>query len=126
MGFKKIVFKYSKFKHKRSKYKEIELEKSNSYFIMVRHFFTYVHSPQTPNWMRVPLTWSFNQTTYHIYTWILAPMNSYTIFLSFNSLGVLTLNLQIWISQSSSKKAQIQLKARMNHKMCTKGYVNEI
>ena len=52
----KNIFEHNKFKHKRSKYKEIELEKSNSDFIVVRHFLTYVHSPQAPNRVRVPLT----------------------------------------------------------------------
>ena len=36
--------------------KEIELENSNSGFIVVRHFLAYVHSPQSPNQVRVPLT----------------------------------------------------------------------
>ena len=36
--------------------KEIELENSNSDFIVVRHFLAYVHSPQSPNRVRVPLT----------------------------------------------------------------------
>ena len=29
--------------------KEIELENSNSGFVVVRHFLAYVHSPQSPN-----------------------------------------------------------------------------
>ena len=36
--------------------KEIELENSNSSFIVVQHFLAYVHSPQSPNRVRVPLT----------------------------------------------------------------------
>ena len=44
-----ILFEHNKFKHNRSKYKEIELEKSNSNFIVVQHFFAYIHSPQAPN-----------------------------------------------------------------------------
>ena len=39
---KKKKIKHSKFKHKRSKYREIELEKSNS--------------PQASNRVRIPLT----------------------------------------------------------------------
>ena len=37
------------------KNKEIELENSNSDFIVVRHFLAYVHYPQSPNRVRVPL-----------------------------------------------------------------------
>ena len=43
--------------------KEIELENSNSGFIVVRYFLAYVHSPQYLNRVRVPLTWSFNQAS---------------------------------------------------------------
>ena len=86
IGFLKILFKHNKFKHKRSKYKEIELEKSNSDFIVVQHFLAYVHSPQASNRVRVPWTWSFNQASNHLYTWIPAPMGSYTISSSFDSL----------------------------------------
>ena len=32
-------------------------------FIVVWHFFAYVHSPQPPNQVRVPLSWSFNQAS---------------------------------------------------------------
>ena len=42
-------FLHNKFKHNRSKYNEIELENSNSDFIVVRHFFAYVHFHQVPN-----------------------------------------------------------------------------
>ena len=56
LRFKKSSFKLNKFKHKKSKYKEIRLEKSNSDFVVVRHFLAYVHSPQTLNRVRVPLT----------------------------------------------------------------------
>ena len=52
----KNIFEHNKFKHNRSKYKGIELEKSNSDFIVVRHFLAYIHSPQAPNLVRVPLT----------------------------------------------------------------------
>ena len=45
----KNLLEHNKFKHNRSKYKEIELEISNSNFIMVRHFLAYIHSPQAPN-----------------------------------------------------------------------------
>ena len=36
--------------------KKIELENSNSGFIVVRYFLAYAHSPQSPNRVRVPLT----------------------------------------------------------------------
>ena len=75
--FKKILFEYNKFKHKKSKYKEIELEKSNSYFIVVRHFLTYIHSPHAPNRVRIPLTWNFNQAFNHFYTWIPALLHNH-------------------------------------------------
>ena len=32
-------------------------------FIVVRHFFAYVHSPEPLNRVRVPLSWSFNQAS---------------------------------------------------------------
>ena len=64
----------------------MRLEKSNSDFIVVQHFLAYVHSPQALNRVRVPLTWSFNQASNHLYTWILALIGSYIISLSFNSL----------------------------------------
>ena len=86
IGYLKILFKHNKFKHKINKYKETMLEKSNSNFIVVQHFLGYVHSPQAPNWVRIPLTWSFNQASNHLYTWISAPMDSYIISTSFNSL----------------------------------------
>ena len=47
-------FQHNKFKHIRSKNKEIELEKANSDFIVVQ--LAFVHSPQSPNQVRVPLT----------------------------------------------------------------------
>ena len=53
--FKKL-FKHNKFKHNINKNKEIELENSNSGFIVVRHFLAYVHSPQSFNRVRIPLT----------------------------------------------------------------------
>ena len=34
--------------------KRIELENSNSDFIVIRHFLAYVHSSQSPNRVRVP------------------------------------------------------------------------
>ena len=49
-------FQHNKFKHNIIKNKEIELENSNSDFIVVRHFLAYVHSSQSPNRVRVPLT----------------------------------------------------------------------
>ena len=57
------LFQHNKFKHNIIKNKEIELENSNSDFIVVRHFFTYVHSPQSSNRVRVSLTWNFNQAS---------------------------------------------------------------
>ena len=48
LGFSKL-FQHNKFKHDRNKYKEIELENSNSDFIVVRHFIAYIHSPQPLN-----------------------------------------------------------------------------
>ena len=53
--FKKLFFKHNKFEHKKHKYKEIRLEKANSDCIMVQHFLTYIHSPQAPSRVRVPL-----------------------------------------------------------------------
>ena len=50
------LFQHNKFKYNIIKNKEIELENSNSYFIVVRHFLAYIHSPQAPNRVRVPLT----------------------------------------------------------------------
>ena len=55
LGFSKL-FQHSKIKHNISKYNEIELENSNSDFIVVRHFLAYFHSPQAPNRVRIPLT----------------------------------------------------------------------
>ena len=55
LEFKKLFFEHNKFKHKKHKYKEIELEKTNSDFIMVWHFLAYIHSPQVHNRVRVPL-----------------------------------------------------------------------
>ena len=52
----KNIFKHNKFKHNINKNKEIELKNSNSGFIVVRHFLAYIHSPQSPNRVRVPLT----------------------------------------------------------------------
>ena len=52
----KNLFEHNKFKHNNNDYKEIKLEKSNSDFIVVRHFLAYVNFPQAPNRLRVPLT----------------------------------------------------------------------
>ena len=49
------LFQHNKFKYNVIKNKEIELENSNSDFIVVRHFLAYVHSPQSSNRVRVPL-----------------------------------------------------------------------
>ena len=43
------LFQHNKFKYNRNKNKEEELEKANSDFIVIRHFLTYVNSPQSPN-----------------------------------------------------------------------------
>ena len=40
-----------------------ELGKQTREFIVVRHFLAYVHSPQPPNRVRVPLSRSFNQAS---------------------------------------------------------------
>ena len=39
------LFQHNKFKYNRSKNKEVELEKANLDFIVVRHFLEYIHSP---------------------------------------------------------------------------------
>ena len=96
--------------------KEIELENSNSGFIMVRHFLAYVHSPQSPNQVRVPLTWSFNQAS-NLLTlgfrlqWALPqPLQDSTL------LKALTLRFLLdIIPQPNLRIAQIQDKARMTH-----------
>ena len=120
------LFQHNKFKHNRSKYKEIKLENSNSDFIVVWHFLAYIHSPQSPNRARVPLTWSFNQASNLFYTWIPTLMGSYTIFPRFNSLeGSNTQFSRMISSQPSSIMTQIQIKARMTHMGCTKRYASE-
>ena len=120
------LFQHNKFKHNRSKYNEIELENLNSSFIVVRHFLAYIHSPQAPNQVRVPLTWSFNQASNLFYTWIQAPTGSYTISSRFNSLeGFNTQFTRMIFSQPISIMAQIQLKARMTHKGALKKYASE-
>ena len=50
------LFQHNKFKYNIIKNKKIELENSNSDFIVVRHFLTYVYSSQAPNRARVLLT----------------------------------------------------------------------
>ena len=111
------LFQHNKFKQNISKYKRIELENSNSDFIVVQHFLAYVHSPQSPNRVRVPLSWSFNQTSNLFYTWIPALIGFYTISSRFNSLeGFNTQFARMISSQPSSIMAQIQIKAMMNHK----------
>ena len=100
IGVFKKLFQHNKFKHNiiKNKNKEIELENSNSDFIVVRHFPVYVHSPQGLNWVRVPLTWSFNQASKLLYTWILVPMGSYTNSSRFKPFdGFNTQLLQEWI-----------------------------
>ena len=94
------LFQHNKFKHNIIKNKEIEWENLNLDFIVVRHFLAYVHSPQSPNRVRVSLTWSFNQASNLLYTWILAPMGSYIISSRFKPLeGFNTQFLQEWIPQ---------------------------
>ena len=39
-----------------AKYNEIKLDNSNSDFIVIQHFLTYIHFPQAPNRMRILLT----------------------------------------------------------------------
>ena len=65
-------------------------------------------------------SWSFNQASNLIYTWILASIDSYTISLRFNSLE--DFNTQFYKNefQPSSIIAQIQIKARINHKVALK------
>ena len=71
--------------------------------------------------MRVPLTWSLNQASKLLYTWIRAPMGSYTNFSRFKPLEDFnTQVLQEIIPQPSSKIAQIQNKARMTYKSALK------
>ena len=79
---------------------------------MVRHFFAYIHSPQVPNWVRVPLTWNFNQVFNHLYTWISAPIDSYTISSSLNS-------LEGFITQKKKKIKSLNLAQQWN---TTQGY----
>ena len=118
IGFFKFFFNTTNSSTIEAKNKEIELEKANSDFIVVRHFLAYVHSSQSPNRVRVLLTWFvFNQASNLFYTWISSPMGSYTISSRFNSLeGFNTQFLQEWIPQPSLMIAQIQIKARMKHK----------
>ena len=111
------LFQYNQFKHNISKYNEIKLKNSNSDFIVVRHFLAYVHSPQAPNRVRVPLTWSFNYASNLLYTWIPAPMSFYTISSRFNLLeDSNTQFTRMIFSQPSSIMIQIQIKNRMTHK----------
>ena len=55
LGFLKKLFLHNNYKQKKKKNKKIELENSNLSFIVVRHFHAYVHSPQSPNRVRVLL-----------------------------------------------------------------------
>ena len=111
------LFQHNKFKYNIIKNKEIELKNSNSDFIVIRHFLAYIHSPQGPNRVRVPLTWNFNQVSKLLYTWISAPMGSYTNSSRFKPLESFnTQLLQEWIPQPSSMINQIQIKTRMTHK----------
>ena len=110
----KNLFEHNKFKHNKNEYKEIKLEKSNSDFIVVRHFLAYVHFPQAPNRLRVPLTWSFNQASnlltlgFRLQWALTQPLQDSTL------LKTLTLRLlQNILTQPSLKMAQIQGKARM-------------
>ena len=101
--------------------KEIEFREFKLGFIVVRHFLTYVHSPQPPNWVRVPLTWSFNQASnlltlgFRLQWALTQPLQDSTL------LKALTLRLlQDIITQPSLRMAQIQDKARITHKSALK------
>ena len=59
--FKSFQSQQIQIQYKQSK--EIEFREFKLGFIVVRHFLAYVHSPQPPNRVKVPLTWSFNQTS---------------------------------------------------------------
>ena len=97
--------------------KETELENSNSGFIVVQHFFAYVHSPQSPNRVGVPLTWSFNQASNLLTLGFRLQWALTQSLQDSNLLKALTLRfLQEIIPQSSLRIAQIQDKVRMTHK----------
>ena len=107
-------FQHNKFKHNINKNKKIELKNSNSGFIVVQHFLAYVHSPPSPNRVRVPLTCNFNQAS-NLLTlrfrlqWALTQSLQDS-----NLLKALTLKfLQETIRQSSLRITQIQDKVRM-------------
>ena len=88
---------------------------------MVRHFLAYVHSPQSPNWVRVPLTWSFNQASNLFTLWFRLQWTLTQSLQDSNLLKALTLRfLQEIIPQPSLRIAQIQDKARMTHKSALK------
>ena len=120
IGFlKSFQSQQNKTKYKQSK--EIEFREFELWFIVVRHFLVYVHSPQPPNWVRVPLTWSFNQdsnllTLRFQLQWALTqPFQDSTL------LKALTLRLlHDIIIQPSLRITQIQDKSRMTHKSALK------
>ena len=101
--------------------KDIEFREIKLEFIVVRHFLAYVHSPQPPNRVRVPLTWSFNQASnlltlgFRLQWALTQPLQDSTL------LKDLTLRLlQDIITQPSLKMAQIQDKATMTNKSALK------
>ena len=97
--------------------KEIEFREFKLGFIVVRHFLTYVHSPQPPNRVRVPLTWSFNQASNLLTLGFRLQWALTQSLQDSNLLKALTLRfLQEMIPQPSLRIAQIQDKARMTHK----------
>ena len=117
--FKSFQSQQIQIQYKQSK--EIEFREFKLGFIVVRHFLAYVHSPQPPNRVKVPLTWSFNQTS-NLLTlgfwlqWALTQPFQDSILLK-----ALTLRfLQDIIPQPSLRIAQIQDKVRMTHKSALK------
>ena len=81
---------------------------------MVRHFFAYVHSPQSPNRVRVPLTESFNQASNLLALGFRLQWALTQSLQDSNLFKALTLRfLQEMIPQPSLRIAQIQDKARM-------------
>ena len=120
MGFLKS-FQSQQIQTQYKQSKEIEFKEFKLGFIVVRHFLVYVHSPQPPNRVKVPLTWSFNQASnlltlgFRLQWALTQPLQDSTL------LKALTLRfLQDIIPQPSLRIAQIQDKARMTHKSALK------
>ena len=106
-------------KYKQSK--EIEFREFKLGFIVVRHFLAYVHFPQPPNRVRVPLTWSFNHASNLLTLGFRLQWALTQSLQDSNFLKALTLRfLQDIIPQSSLRIAQIQDKVRMTHKSALK------